>query len=158
TKLQVQMDTDTKHEVLALLQMGAHFGNTTSVRTLGQLSGVAQNYAEARQWYNLAVEYGDANAMVDLGLLYRDGLGVPRDYDVARRGFMRAADAPDHDARASAMLNLGLLDLVTQDYAKAREWYEKAAGMGNAAAMTALGGLYYNGHGVVKDYAKAREW
>jgi hypothetical protein len=47
---------------------------------------------------------------------------------------------------------------VAQDYAKAREWYEKAATKGDADAMTNLGLLYANGQGVTQDYAKAREW
>ena len=47
---------------------------------------------------------------------------------------------------------------VPKDYAKAREWYEKAAAQNHAAAQADLGFLYENGHGVPKDYAKAREW
>jgi TPR repeat protein len=47
---------------------------------------------------------------------------------------------------------------VQQDYAKAREWYEKAADRGDVVAMTNLGVLYENGQGVQHDYAKAREW
>ena len=34
---------------------------------------------------------------------------------------------------------------VPQDYAKAQEWYEKAAMGGEAVAMLNLGGLYENG-------------
>ena len=63
---------------------------------------------------------------------------------------------------APSMRNLGLLyesgQGVAQDYAKAREWYEKAAAKGDAIAMSNLGGLYGNGRGVAQDYAKAREW
>src|SRR5262249_50076156 len=47
---------------------------------------------------------------------------------------------------------------VVQDYAKAREWSEKAAEKGNADAMYNLGLAYANGQGVVQDYTKAREW
>jgi TPR repeat protein len=47
---------------------------------------------------------------------------------------------------------------VPQDYAKAREWYEKAVAKDNAHAMGNLGTLYANGYGVPQDYAKAREW
>ena len=47
---------------------------------------------------------------------------------------------------------------VTQDYVKAREWYEKAAARGDAKAMRKLGELYRDGHGVAQDFAKAREW
>ena len=60
------------------------------------------------------------------------------------------------------MFNLGLLYAngqgVTQDYAKAREWFEKAAAEGDADAMNNLGILYHNGQGVPQDDAKAREW
>ena len=63
---------------------------------------------------------------------------------------------------APSMRNLGLLyergQGVAQDYAKAREWYEKAAAKGDAIAMSNLGGLYGGGRGVAQDYAKAREW
>jgi TPR repeat protein len=47
---------------------------------------------------------------------------------------------------------------VTQDFAKAREWYEKGADKGDASAMTNLGVLYEKGYGVTQDHAKAREW
>jgi TPR repeat protein/energy-coupling factor transporter ATP-binding protein EcfA2 len=45
-----------------------------------------------------------------------------------------------------------------QDYAKAYEWYLKAADRGNPGAMNKLGRLYMNGHGIARDYAKAHEW
>jgi TPR repeat protein len=44
-----------------------------------------------------------------------------------------------------------------RDYAKAREWYEKAADAGNNLAMSNLGVLYANGRGVTQDDGKARE-
>jgi TPR repeat protein len=47
---------------------------------------------------------------------------------------------------------------VAQDYAKAREWFEKAADKGDASAMNKLGWLYENGEGVTQDYTKARGW
>jgi TPR repeat protein len=47
---------------------------------------------------------------------------------------------------------------VAQDYAKAFEWYVKAADKGDASAMSNLGLSYANGQGVAQDYAKAREW
>ena len=63
---------------------------------------------------------------------------------------------------AAAMYDLGVFYGngygVPQDYAKAREWYEKAAAKDNALAMYNLGVLYENGNGVPQDHAKAREW
>ena len=67
-----------------------------------------------------------------------------------------------NEGNAEAMFNLGLLYAngqgVTQDYVRAREWYEKAAANGNATAMLNLGQLYEEGWGVAQDYGKAREW
>jgi TPR repeat protein len=72
--------------------------------------------------------------------------------------FQTGADRGD----AISMFNLGLLYAdgqgVTQDYVRAREWYEKAAEKGFPRAMGNLGLLYQNGLGVAQDYAKAREW
>ena len=63
---------------------------------------------------------------------------------------------------ATAQYNLGVLYLkghgVPQDYAKARQWWEKAAAQGDATAQTTLGILYDNGLGVPQDHAKARQW
>ena len=47
---------------------------------------------------------------------------------------------------------------VPQDYAKARELYEKAAAAGSADGMSGLGWLHQHGWGVPLDYAKAREF
>jgi len=47
---------------------------------------------------------------------------------------------------------------LPQDYARAREWYEKGAEYGDAISMRNLGALYYNGLGVAQDYAEAHKW
>ena len=47
---------------------------------------------------------------------------------------------------------------ATQDYAKAKQWYEQAAAKGNGGAMTRLGDLYLKGLGVPRDYVIARNW
>ena len=45
-----------------------------------------------------------------------------------------------------------------QDYAKAREFYEKAAALGHAEAEFRLGWLHDHGRGVPRDAATARAW
>uniref|UniRef100_UPI0025971FFC tetratricopeptide repeat protein n=1 Tax=uncultured Psychrobacter sp. TaxID=259303 RepID=UPI0025971FFC len=63
---------------------------------------------------------------------------------------------------ASAQHNLGWMykngEGVRQDYAKAVEWYTKAANQGNASAQYNIGLMYYGGEGVRQDYAKAAEF
>ena len=47
---------------------------------------------------------------------------------------------------------------VRQDYAKAVQWYRKAAGQGNAVAQYNLGLMYEEGQGVSKNRKVAKEW
>ncbi|WP_201508462.1 tetratricopeptide repeat protein [Psychrobacter alimentarius] len=69
-----------------------------------------------------------------------------------------AADNGDFDAQN----NLGTFYengySVSQNYAKALEWYSKAADQGLDVAELNIGGLYENGYGVPQDYDKAFEW
>ena len=48
-------------------------------------------------------------------------------------------------------------DEIPQDYAKAAEWYHRAAEQGHDGAQNNLGFLYGNGQGVPQNYAKAAE-
>jgi uncharacterized protein len=47
---------------------------------------------------------------------------------------------------------------VSQDYAKAAEWYRKAAEKGNATAQTQIGNMYFQGRGVPQNYVYAYMW
>ncbi|MGH7181803.1 MAG: trypsin-like peptidase domain-containing protein, partial [Nitrospiraceae bacterium] len=147
---------------------------------LGQLyangQGVPKDYAQASQWWEKAAAQGYPPAQVNLGVLYRDGQGVPQDYATARRWYEKAAAQSNAIAQsnlgwvyatingvpAEAQVQLGQLYAngqgVPQDYAQARQWYEKAAAQGHAEAPFYIGSLYGIGQGVPKDAAKAVEW
>ena len=47
---------------------------------------------------------------------------------------------------------------VEQDYAKASEWFKKAADQNYIKSQYALGLMYQDGEGVRQDYAEARKW
>jgi len=47
---------------------------------------------------------------------------------------------------------------VAQDYAKAAEWFAKAAKQGHGGAQHNLAICYLNGYGVAQDFEKAAEW
>ena len=69
----------------------------------------------------------------------------------------RLADQGD----ANSQYNLGVMYeqgmSVTQDYAKARYWYEKAASKDNVKAQYNLGLMYWHGKGVRQNLAIAKE-
>jgi TPR repeat protein len=88
-------------------------------------------------------------------------LHAQMDEDTKKKVFAVFQTGADH----GHTISMGFLGLfysegfgVAQDYAKSREWYEKAAAKDNANAMYELGQIYSEGFGVARDYAKAREW
>jgi TPR repeat protein len=64
--------------------------------------GVAQDYAAAADWFDLAASQGNAEAMNTLGHLYDTGRGVGRDLGMAFALFDRAARL----GHATAQVNL----------------------------------------------------
>ncbi len=85
------------------------------------------NYATAiREWRPLA-EQGDAYAQFNLGLMYRNGHGVPQDDAEAVKWYRKAAE----QGNAKAQNDLGTLysngQGVPQDYVQAHMWSNLAA-------------------------------
>lgn len=101
---------------------------------------------------------GFAAAQTNLGLLYYNGRGVPRDYTKAREWFEKAAAQEDANAQYTLGVMYDFEKGVPQNFATARQWYEKAAAQGHAGAQNNLGGLYEYGHGVSKDSVRAYMW
>ncbi len=105
-----------------------------------------------------AAEAGDANAMFNLAVCYKNGDGVVQDESKAIEWCMKAADG----GVVQAMRIVGLCYKngigVAQEDSKAFDWFQKAADGGDARAMFNVGLCYMNGDGVVKDESKSFEW
>ena len=76
-------------------------------------------------------EQGDASAQFKLGLLYKEGLGVPQDDAEAVNWYRKAAE----QGHADAQFNLGVKYAggrgVPEDYAMAYAWFNVAAASGD---------------------------
>jgi hypothetical protein len=103
-------------------------------------------------------ERGDAEAQYSLGVSYREGKGVPRDYAQAAT-WWRTSAAQGH-ARAQSALGFMYANGqgVAKDDERAVEWYRKAADQGVARAQFNLGVMYGTGQGVSQDYVEAHKW
>ena len=110
-----------------------------------------------REWRPLA-EQGNAKAQYNLGVMYRNGHGVDKDYAEAMGWWRKAAE----QGNAGAQNNLGVMYRnglgVPQDYAEAVGWWRKAAEQGDANAQYNLGLMYKNGQGVPQDEAQSYMW
>ena len=84
-------------------------------------------------------EQGDVAAQNQLGAIYSDGTGVPRDDAEALKWYRKAAEQGD----AAAQSSLGFIyenGLGTpRDDAELVKWYRKAAEQGDASSQSILG-------------------
>ena len=104
------------------------------------------------------IEIGDLTAQVDLGLMYCNGNGVPKNYVEAVKWFRKAAE---HNLAYAQMDLASCYDNglgVEQDGVEAVKWYRKAAEQNYAAAQYNLGICFANGRGVAQDEVEALKW
>lgn len=127
---------------------------TCIVMVVATLAGAAE--PEIKELTALA-ESGDTEAMVTLGMRYRDGEGVERDRPAAVRWYRKAVDA----GSKNACDHLGFMYMrswgVRRDFAEARKLFEKAEK--HSQALYNLGRIYGEGLGVEVDLEQAeRLW
>lgn len=114
--------------------------------------------SEAAKLYRKATEERDAKAQCDLGVMYKKGKDVQKNYAEALNWFRKAAE----QGYAEAQYRIGVIyyygEGVSKDYSEAAKWYRKAADQGYAKAQCNLGSLYYYGYGVSRDITEAMKW
>jgi uncharacterized protein len=121
---------------------------------LGRAYAANRQMPEAMAVWRKAADKGSTSAMVELGVLYGTGAGVPKDEDQARKLFERAAQA----GNPRGVTNLAALsggDGAPSDPAKARELLGRAAET-NPEAQYQLGLMLANGTGGAQDDNGAR--
>ena len=121
---------------------------------LGRAYAANQQMPEAMAAWRKAADKGSTSAMVELGVLYGTGAGVPKDEDQARKLFERAAQAgnPRGISNLAALSGAGG---APSDPAKARELLGRAAET-NPEAQYQLGLMLANGTGGAQDDNGAR--
>ena len=144
-------------------------------RGLGDGKIVAVDLKRSRKYYQLAVDNGDDRAYYWLGVVCYE----LKDYETAMASFKKAARIrPDsalfidkspseqkaiRNSRALAMVRVGCMYREGTggegvNYAKAKDWFEQAAKLGDPSAMNNLSMMYAVGDGVQKDPARSEEW
>ncbi len=118
----------------------------------------AEDYAKSAKLFRPLAQRGNAEAQINLGMMYYRGQGVPQDYKEAVKWYQLAAKR----GNPYAQLNLGMMYENGQGvpllYKEAVKWYRMAAEQGNAKAQYSLGGMYGHRKGVPQDYVLAYMW
>jgi uncharacterized protein len=101
-------------------------------------SGVEQSYEKAIEYYTLAIQHDDPNAMFDLATMYDHGEGVTNSIKKAIELYIPAA----YQGHARAQVNLGISYVtgkgVDQSNELAREWWIKATVQDQEQALQML--------------------
>ena len=125
---------------------------------LGESAYKQRNYSTAvREWLPLAKE-GNVEAQYNIGIMYSQGQGMPRDMASAAYWWEKAA-LQGHVRGQNNIANLLRDGIgVAKDLPKAVYWFKAAAIKDYADAQYDLGLLYRNGHGVSKDLKVVLHW
>jgi len=115
-----------------------------------------RDYPRAFREWKAAAEAGQAEAQFDLGLLYAQGLGVPRDMEEAGRWYRKAAE----QGNAEAEFALGQMYSrgwgVPRDQADALRWLQMANSPDTEGPPTEW--AVVEGYGVPQDQKQAAYW
>ena len=102
-------------------------------------------------------EKGQPRAMLNVGILNEQGIGVPRNFTKALEWWQKAADAGEKEALLRVALCYEVGMGTKADMGKAVSNLQKAAELNYAPAQHRLAGFYLNGRGVPKDEAKGMD-
>lgn len=115
-------------------------------------------YTKAFDWYRIAAQQNDGEAIYKMGYFYENGLGIDRNYLKAFECYMQAAEMKHIDAQLKVAFfyenGLG----IEQDYNKALKLYLQLANMGNPIAQYKVGRFYEKGDAVEINYIEALKW
>ena len=110
--------------------------------------------AAYNEWKPLA-DKGDANAQCNLGIMFRNGLGVDKDAAEAFHLFQASADKGNAQAQYQLAQMYAKGWGVPQNYSSALLWTQKSAAAGDPDGENRMGWLYDEGYGVQKDAKQA---
>ena len=143
--------TSPKNEAHGEIEALADLDKGMSVWGAGESAAIRQNFRSL-------AEQGQVIAQTVLGVMYRLGRGVPRDYAEAFKWFGLAAK----QGNPTAQNNLGVMYVdgegVAQDKAQSAKWFRLAAEQGNATAQLNLAAMLADGSGVPSDCVAAHMW
>jgi uncharacterized protein len=116
------------------------------------------DYKEASKMLRPFAEKGDTTAQYYLGLMYKEGKGVSRNFKEAAKWIQLVAEKGDATAQYQIAEMHEKGEGVPKSAKKAVRWYRKVALKGYVDAQYKLGEMYENGQGVSKNLKEALEW
>ncbi|MDH6306367.1 TPR repeat protein [Parabacteroides sp. PF5-5] len=139
---------------IELLNESAQQGYSHANVVLGDYYIETNDYSKSLSYYQQAADQSDAEAILNLAYMHKNGLGVLKNPQKAIEFFEKSANLGNADAQ----YQLALIYKEANNLTKALPWFEKSAGNANADAQYELGLMYYYGKGTTKNNKKSAEW
>jgi TPR repeat protein len=150
-----------KAKALPIFQSFAEHSNPEAQYRLGYMyntinfsNGVPWDNSQAIYWYNKAAEQGNADAQIDLVVMYSNGATKNDTKSVYWRNRLEENVGINIIQRANAFYNT----FKHSNFLRAFALYQHLAEHGDARAQYRLGYMYYQGWGVDKDHTQAIYW
>lgn len=148
---------------LDYLQKAIDQGDVDAMNVMGAINSDKGNHTEAFRWYQKAAEKGNPIACDILAQAYRDGRGVNRDNENAKKWINKAIELYESDAKKGDLEVAKQLAIIyylektsTPRYGienpeKAFFWAKTAGEKGDTTLNFVLGLYYIEGYGVEKN-------
>ena len=118
------------------------------------------NFAVALEKFKPLAENGNIQAQFNLGVMHRQGQGLPQDDKEAVKWWSKAAEQGHVEAQDNLGLRYARGQGVAQDWVQADKWFSIAAAAGNETAMKnkKVVELHMQPEKVVEANALAQDW
>ena len=117
-----------------------------------------RDYKTALYYLSYFAANGDTKAQYNLGIMYREGLGVKKDDVQSLTHFVEAAE----NGHMLGNYAVGLAFLIGKgsdiDSEAAIHYFTEAALLGHAISPVEIGNLYFRGRLIEKDFVSAHFW
>ena len=157
-----QIGDDKKSMMRERIRGLAEKGNTRAIKMLADMLfyGISftQDRTEAIKWYLKSAEYNNSHSLFQLGLCYRDGIGIDKNPKLGVDYLIKSAHFGYNPAKFELANTYRKGIGVTNDVRNAILWYEQAAISGDPRAMFELGTMYRDGNGIEIDQQKSEMW
>lgn len=133
--------------------------NTFAMYQLGYLYAYSEeqlgteNRYKSIEYFEAAVELGDPESAVQLGLIYENGVLVDADFDKAMKLYQFALE----NGASKVISAMGSVYMKWKKWDKAAECFQEALDEDDLTAANPMGVLYENGWGVEQNEKKAYE-
>lgn len=117
-----------------------------------------RNYQAGATALAALAENGHAPSQFRLGILYRSGVGVPRNFRLANYWFEKAAQQQDIGGQYWLAESYRRGEGVPDSPELAFQWFQRLAERGYAPAQYQVGLAFANGQGIARDDQSAIIW